>query len=119
VEEESTWALGASRADEMPDSIELGLRASGPRFVSAACRLAAESEPSDDGAVARVVLLDEVRQKAAALADELEEAAARVVVLGKAAEVIREALDPLREERDLDLRGAGIALCPGVVGHNL
>jgi polyribonucleotide nucleotidyltransferase len=62
-----------------------------------------ESEPSDDGPVARAVLLHEIREKAAALADELEEAAARMVVLREASEVPRQALDPLREERDLDL----------------
>ena len=39
-------------------------------------RLAAESESSDDDAVARAVLLHQVGEKAAALADELEEAAA-------------------------------------------
>ena len=55
-------------------------------------RLAAESEPSDDGAVARVVLLHQVREKAAALADELEEAAARMIVLGEALEM---AVSPL------------------------
>src|SRR4051812_21551301 len=49
--------------------------------------LAAESEPSDDGAVAGGVLLHEIREKAPALADELEEAAARMVVLGKAPEM--------------------------------
>src|SRR5258707_10212509 len=67
-------------------------------------RLAAESEPSDDGAVARGVLLHEVREKAATLTDELEEAAARMVVLGKAPEMLGERPDPLRQERDLDLR---------------
>src|SRR5919112_5621690 len=66
--------------------------------------LAAESEPCDDGAVARVVLLHQVGEKTAALADELEEAASRVIVLRKATEMIRERLDPLGEERDLDLR---------------
>ena len=66
--------------------------------------LAAKAEPSDDGPVARVVLLHEVREKATALAHELEEAAARVVVLRKCAQVVRKALDPLRQERDLHFR---------------
>src|SRR4051812_30691359 len=64
--------------------------------------LAAESEPSDDGTVARVVVLDEIRQKATALAHELEEAAARVIVLGVRIQVGVQPTDPLRQERDLD-----------------
>src|SRR4029079_4640588 len=68
--------------------------------------LAAKSEPCDHGAVARIVLLDQIGKKAAALADELEETAARMIVLRKAPEMLRQALDPLRQERDLDFRGA-------------
>ena len=58
---------------------------------SRAVTLAAESEPSDDGAVARVVLLDQIGKKATALADELEEAATRMIVLGEAAEMVGQA----------------------------
>ena len=42
--------------------------------------------------------------QATALADELEEAATRMVVLGEAPKMPRQVLDPLGEERDLDLR---------------
>ena len=87
--------------------------ARGPRAdarVRSGDRLAAQAEPADDGPVARVVLLDQVRKKAAALANELEEAAARVVVLGEAPQVLRQLLDPLRQERDLDLRRAGVTV---------
>src|SRR3989337_2723079 len=87
--------------------------------VTVAARLAAESEPSDDGAVAGVVLLHEVREKATALADELEEAASRMVVLGKPAEMVGQARDPLRQECDLDLRRAGITVMDGVLGNGL
>jgi hypothetical protein len=82
-------------------------------------RLAAESEPSDDGPVARVVLLDQIGKKATALTDELEEAATRMVILGKASQVLREGLDPLRQERDLDLRAAGVAVDDGVLPDHL
>src|SRR4029078_12304029 len=58
-------------------------------------RLAAESEPAEDAPVARAVFLHEIRKKAAALADELEEAAARMVVLGKTLEMLGQLLDPL------------------------
>src|SRR5881409_3487477 len=81
--------------------------------------LAAEPEPSDDGAVARVVLLDQVGKKATALADELEEAASRMVVLGKAAEMLGQPLDPLRQERDLDLRRPGVTILGGKPGDDL
>src|SRR5438093_1261909 len=81
--------------------------------------LAAEPEPSDDGAVARVVLLDQIGKKATALADELEEAASRMVVLGKAPEMLGQPLDPLGEERDLDLRRAGVTVLGGVPGDDL
>ena len=81
--------------------------------------LAAESEPSDDGAVACAVLLQQVREKATALADELEEAASRVIVLREASEVVGQGLDPLRQERDLDLRRPGIAVGDGVLGNGL
>ena len=76
-------------------------------------RLAAESEPSDDGAVARVVLLDQISKKATALAHELEEAAAGVIVLWKALEMVRQALDSLCQERDLDFRGSRVTLLGG------
>jgi len=73
-------------------------------------RLAAESEPSDDGAVARVVLLDQISKKTTALAHELEEAAAGVIVLWKALEMVRQALDSLCQEGDLDFRGSRVTL---------
>src|SRR5712691_721299 len=81
--------------------------------------LAAEPEPCDDGAVARVVLLDQIRKKATALADELEEAATRMVVLRKASEMLGQALDPLRQERDLDLRRSGVTFLGGKPGQDL
>jgi len=51
--------------------------------------LAAQSEPCDDGAIASVVLLDQVRKKASSLSDELEEAAAGLVVLREGSQVLR------------------------------
>src|SRR6185503_17164353 len=86
---------------------------------SRAATLAAESEPSDDGAVTRVVLLDQIGKKATTLADELEEAATRMVVLGEAAEMVGQAPDSLRQERDLDLRRPGVTFLGGIPGHDL
>src|SRR5688572_23438238 len=81
--------------------------------------LAAQSEPSDDGPIARAVLLHQVGEKAAALADELEEAAARMVVLGEAPKMPGELLDPLGEERDLDFGRTGVTFLGGEPGHDL
>jgi hypothetical protein len=58
------------------------------RFALAVA-LAAQSEPCDDGAIASVVLLDQVRKKAATLSDELEEAAAGLVILREGSQVLR------------------------------
>src|SRR5258707_6863929 len=82
-------------------------------------RLAAESESSDDDPVARAVLLHQIGEKAAALADELEEAAARMIVLGEALEMPGQFLDPLRQERDLDFRGTGVTFLGGKPGDDL
>ena len=57
-----------------------------------AVALAAQSEPCDDGAIAGVVLLDQIGKKAPSLSDELEEAAAGLVVLRKASQVLRSSL---------------------------
>src|SRR3954471_22606351 len=82
-------------------------------------RLAAESQSSDDDSVARAVLLHEIREKAAALADELEEAAARMIILGEASEMPGQLLDPLRQERDLDFRRSGVTFLGGKPGDDL
>ena len=88
-----------------------------PRGLAVA--LAAQSEPCNDGAIASVVLLDQISKKAASLSDELEEAAAGLVVLRKASQVFRKLLDPFGQERDLHLRGARVAVFDGVLRNNL
>src|SRR6188768_1141461 len=90
-----------------------------PAGVPVLRRLAAESESSDDDAVARAVLLHQVGEKAAALADELEEAATRMIVLGEALEMPGQLLDPLRQERDLDFRRSGVTFLGGKPGDDL
>src|SRR5512141_2333704 len=66
--------------------------------------LAAQSEAADDGAIAGVVLAHQVRKQPPSLPDELEQTATRVIVLGKGTQMLGQALDPFRQERDLDLR---------------
>src|ERR1700675_3962113 len=75
--------------------------------------LAAESEASDDDPVARAVLLHQVGEKATALADELEEAATRMIILWKALEMLVKFLDSIGQERDLDLWRPGVTFLGG------
>ena len=72
--------------------------------------LAAEPESADDRAVAVVVVAHQVRKQSTPLSNELEEAAPRVMILGKAVQMLVQARDPLRQERDLDLWRARVAL---------
>src|SRR5687768_11860042 len=94
-------------------------RTSGRSRGPEAANLAAEPQPSDDGAVARVVLLDQISKKPTALANELEEAAARMIVLGEATEMVGQPLDPPCQERDLDFRRSGVTFLGGKPGHDL
>jgi len=94
-------------------------RTSGQSQGSEAANLAAEPQPSDDGPIARVVLLDEIGKKTTALANELEEAAARMIVLGKATEMVGQPLDPPFQESNLDFRRSGVTLLGGKPGHDL
>src|SRR5207245_10343402 len=70
----------------------------------------ADAQPFDQLPVPGGVLRLEVVEEPPALADQLEQAAARMVVLLVRLEVFRQVLDALGEERDLDLRRAGVAL---------
>src|SRR2546425_10164834 len=64
--------------------------------------LVAETQLVDELPIALQVGALQVLQQAAALAHHSEEAALPVEVLGVDPEVIGEAVDPLREQRDLD-----------------
>jgi hypothetical protein len=114
VEEETTCGRDGRPGRRLQTRENLG---SIPRFEGE--NLAAEPEPSDDGPVARVVLLDEIGKKTTALANELEEAATGMVVLGEAPEMVGQPLDPLRQERNLDLRRPGVTFLGGIPGHDL
>src|SRR6478736_4154548 len=81
--------------------------------------LSAKAESLDQRAVALDVDALQVTQEAAALADQEQQATAAVVVVLVLARVLGEVLDPLGEQRDLHLGGAGVALGGGVLGHDL
>src|SRR5690349_14984945 len=77
---------------------------------TAGSALAAQAEVGDQLGVAVLVGLLEVVQQLAALVDHLQKATAGVVILLVRFEVRRKAVDPLRQQCNLDFRGAGIGL---------
>src|SRR5579884_3186316 len=72
--------------------------------------LAAEAELLDEGAVALHVLPLQVVQEPAAPTDELEQPAARIVVVPVGAQVLGQRVDALGQHRDLHLRRARVLL---------
>lgn len=77
-------------------------------------QLAAETQFLDQLAVLGRIFPVDVLQMAAALAHQLEQAAAAVLVVLVGLEVLGELLDPGREDRDLYLRRTGITLVPRI-----
>src|SRR5829696_2782800 len=86
-----------------------------PARVEGAKRLRAETKILNDLSVAVDVGALQVVQQAAALAHHLEQAAAAVMVLRVRAEVRRQVVDPLREDRDLHARRTRVGLVPTVL----
>src|SRR5690606_37392725 len=80
-----------------------GCRLATPPAAPWLTRLLTNAERGDDLAVPLDVVAAQVVEQAAALADELQETAARVVVLRVRLEVLREVGDALGEQRDLHL----------------
>jgi hypothetical protein len=79
--------------------------------------LFAEAEAGDDFAVPVYVAVVEIAELAPPLANELEETTTRVVIVLVRLQVGGEVLDAFREDRHLDLRGAGIRRVDGVVPY--
>src|SRR6187551_1756423 len=71
-------------------------------------RLTAETELLDEGPIALEVLALQVVEEPPPPADQLQEAAPRVVVFRVRPEVLGELVDPPREHRHLDLGRAGV-----------
>src|SRR5579871_5094667 len=82
-----------------------------PAHVSSA----ANAELVDDGLVTLLVLTLHVVEELAALAHHLEEPATRVVVLLVRLEVLGEVVDPLGQDRNLDLGRAGVVRFGGIL----
>src|SRR5687768_11006571 len=80
--------------------------------------LFAQTQLLDQAVVPLEVLLLEIGEQGAALVDHHQQAAARVVVLVVALEVLGQVADALGEDRDLDFGGTCIALGLGVAGND-
>src|SRR5688572_13841946 len=70
--------------------------------------LLAQSKALDHRAILVRVFALQVIEELAALADHLEQAATRMEILDVRLEVLRQAVDALGEERNLDFGGAGV-----------
>src|SRR2546422_2797423 len=81
--------------------------------------LTPEAETTNDFLVALRAPTVQICEQPASLADHLEQAAARGIVVPRGPEVFREVFDALREERDLYLRAAGVLLVLTVRLHEL
>ena len=80
--------------------------------------LAAQTQPFDDGLIPGGVRAHEIREQATSGANELEQAAARVMILGVASKMLGQPRDALGEERDLDFGRPGVAFVGGVIGDD-
>ena len=81
--------------------------------------LLTDTELVDDSAVTLDVLLLEVSEKISSVTDHLEKTAAAVVILRVDLQVLGERVDAVGEDRDLDLRRAGILLVDLVLCDDL
>src|SRR3990172_3909971 len=79
-----------------------------PEVVEALPGLLAQAERLEQGLVPRRFLRLQVVQQAPPLSDQLEQPPPRAEVLRVRLQVVGDHVDPLREERDLDLRGPGV-----------
>lgn len=70
--------------------------------------LVAEPKFLDDLPISGQVRSPHVVEEPAALADHLQQPSAAVMVLLVCPEVIREVVDPIRQDRDLDARAASV-----------
>src|SRR5687768_78938 len=95
------------------------LRGSSKLPLSSIEALPPEAELLDEGAIALEVVLLHVVEEPPPPADELQEPAPGVVVLRVRAQVLGEVVDPTRQHRDLNLRGAGVRLVPAVLPDQL
>ena len=80
--------------------------------------LLANPEAADQFRIAVGVLALEIVEQTPALADQLEQAAARVMILRVNLEMLGEIVDAIAEQRDLHFRGTRIAVVSLVRADN-
>ena len=89
-----------------------GAKASGPRIHYGAeafsMQLLADAEFGDDALITLGIVLFQVVEQAATLADEHEQSATRAVIFLVRLEVLRQMTDALAQQSDLDLWAAGV-----------
>src|SRR5438094_10146704 len=73
-----------------------------------------QTESPDDFLVALRASAVQIGEQPSALSDHAEQPAATCVVVAGGAQMFGEALDPLGQERDLDLRPAGVLVATAV-----
>src|SRR6476646_1572276 len=78
----------------------------------------AEAQPLDDRSIAADVRLGEIVEEPAPLADEKKQTTTAVVVVFVDLEMLSEVTDALREQRDLDLGRAGVAVGRAILGND-
>src|SRR3546814_7551189 len=76
------------------------------------------SSDLDKFVIAVRILALEIIKQAAALVDQHQQAAARVIVLRVGLEMLGQIDDALGQDRDLDLGAAGVTLGAGIVGND-
>jgi len=81
-------------------------------------RLVPQAELLDERPVRRQIASLEVRKEPAAGPDHLQQPAAAVMIFDVGAEMIGEGIDPLGEQRHLDLGRPGIAFVGLVLGRH-
>jgi hypothetical protein len=80
--------------------------------------LLAKTVASDRGAIALNIVLAQVGQQATAAADQLQQTTARMMILPMFAEVSRKSVDPLGQQRNLDLWRTGVRVMHAMVGND-
>jgi hypothetical protein len=80
--------------------------------------LLAESEPGDRRAITIDVFFAQIGKQPAAAANHLEQTTARVMIVPVLAQVIGQAVDPFRQQRDLDFRRTGVRVVQPKAGDN-
>jgi hypothetical protein len=78
-----------------------------------------DAQPLDQTSVSLEIVAFEIVEKASALADQHEKPAAGVMILNVDLEVPREVVDPLTQQGNLNLRGAGVGRMEFIALENL